>query len=385
MKLKILTAATAARLLLASCQAGADKTPQTEQTAREITNAQTTAITETQTESETGTSGNADTEYLSGANAAFSGFAAFDDEYIYYVNNADNNNLYKIAYGGDRGTIIAKSNEYGFLHSIAVWGERVYFISRYDTENDEEGTEGNSYSKCYSVDKNGGDLRTEFENAGEIAVTDGKIVYTGDPMRADYTLNIYDIATGTSEKISDNASHMSAADNKIVYIGGDYPTIMLYDIIEKSNKEIAPFIMAADFSVMIYRDKIIAYSFNFDETRGKIVSSLEQYDISTGERTVGIDRGENVSPAENGDSAVCNGYTLYGGKLWYYKYEWSSSTEAIRSFYSYDFENPPFLVMSEEVTLDEFVSNQPYIGVFTTPRDIYLRNDDGTIQVVTTA
>ncbi|MDR0991662.1 MAG: DUF5050 domain-containing protein, partial [Ruminococcus sp.] len=283
MKLKKLTAATAAVILLASCQAGADKTPQTEQTAREITNAQTTAITETQTESETGTPGNADTEYLSGANAAFSGFAAFDDEYIYYVNNADNNNLHKSAYDDDYGgTIIAKSNEYGFLHSIAVWGERVYFVSRYDTENDEEGTEGNSYSKCYSVDKNGGDIRTEFENAGEIAVTDGKIVYTGDPMRADYSLNIYDIATGTSEKIADYAEKMSAADNRILYIGNGQ-TIMLYDIKTRENKEITPFNVVGEYGIMLSENYVITYSFAFDNNLGAIISELRQINIDTGE------------------------------------------------------------------------------------------------------
>jgi hypothetical protein len=134
---------------------------------------------------------------------------------------------------------------------------------------------------------------------------------------------------------------------------------------------------------MLSENYVITYSFAFDNNLGAIISELRQINIDTGEEK-SIDSGYSVSPAEFGSEAVCNGFTLFGGKLYYCKYTWRSSTKAIRSLYSYDFENPPVLVTKEDVLLEEYVSNQPYIGVFTTPRDIYLRNEDGTIQEVKT-
>jgi hypothetical protein len=129
---------------------------------------------------------------------------------------------------------------------------------------------------------------------------------------------------------------------------------------------------------MLSENYVITYSFAFDNNLGAIISELRQINIDTGEEKL-IDSGNSVSPAEFGSEAVCNGFTLYGGELMYCKYTWRSSTKAIRSLYSYDFENPPVLVGKEDVLLEEYVSNQPYVSMFTTPRGIYMRNENGLI------
>jgi hypothetical protein len=171
-------------------------------------------------------------EYMAAANSVFYGQFAFDDEYVYYKNINDNNNLYKKAYDSDdAGVKLADSNAGGHIYGICVYGDEVFYVTNYYDPETATGTDGGG-STAYAVKKDGSSKEPlkVLEGIGDyFYIYNGVIYYTGGlPSVNEAQLLKVSVKGGTPEKIADFAMYMSVAKDIITY--SDSENIHFYNI-----------------------------------------------------------------------------------------------------------------------------------------------------------
>lgn len=91
--------------------------------------------------------------------------------YIFYRNTNDNGSLYRYNVDDDTYIRLFDENAYHFLHSIKVFDEQVYFVTR---------TETDTAPTLYRISINGGKAERLIENVcDDFCVTEDAIYYTG--------------------------------------------------------------------------------------------------------------------------------------------------------------------------------------------------------------
>ena len=119
--------------------------------------------------------------------------------YIFYRNTNDNGSLYRYDTNDDSCIKLFDENANAFLHSIKVFDEKVYFVTKTDTD---------SSPTLYRISIDGGEAERLVENVcDDFAVTEDAIYYTGYQCPAhygaDYQLHKYTFADKKSDILLD--------------------------------------------------------------------------------------------------------------------------------------------------------------------------------------
>ncbi|MEE0808380.1 MAG: DUF5050 domain-containing protein [Acutalibacteraceae bacterium] len=131
---------------------------------------------------------------------------------MFYRNTNDNGSLYRYNIKDDTYIKLFGENRNSFLHSITVFDEQVYFVTR--TETDRSPT-------LYRIPINGGNAERLIENVcDDFAVTEDAIYYTGyqcPTHHGDYQLHKYTFADKKADILLDLHCYQqfNLIDNKI--------------------------------------------------------------------------------------------------------------------------------------------------------------------------
>jgi hypothetical protein len=339
-----------------------------------------------------------DEDYIKSANAAMFGNVAFDEEYVYYIRKAENFTACVMKRSFDTrpeltDLPVALGNEYGFLHSLQIKGDELYYVSRYDTENDIEGTEGATKPCLFAVKTDGSNWdnpRLVIKNVGDYYFFDGdNIIYTADP-HGDGGTYIYDTLTGEKTEIEAGGVHLSFADGELLYDTGK--EIGIYDTEAGKTTWSIPTPGTYVSSMVRLKNKII-YSYNYGSENTKIITGISYYDIDTKEHKVikeaitdknlpdGQSAEEYIKGADN--QWISEGFNIRDGKLVFFGYEMTYNQGfgydmLLREYfneatlYSYDFETEKVSVLSENKHSDTaYPVYAPLCSIYSTPGGLY--------------
>jgi hypothetical protein len=322
-----------------------------------------------------------DTEYMAAANSVFYGQFAFDDQYIYYENLNDNHNLYKKRFDSDdAGVKLAEANVYGHIYGICVYGDEVFYVTKYYDPKTATGTDGGG-STAYAVKKDGSSTepRVVIEGVGDyFYVYDGNIYYTGGiSSKNEAQLLSMPVDGGTPEKIADFAMHMSIADGMITYYDG--VNIHVYDIASKSvTTTIAEDSYSLD-SMFRYGDYII-YHYEYG-AESRLYSNLSAINIKDRtEKQIAVtmlERNEEVA----GGTIMPMSYNIFEGNLYY-----NTFTDERDDGY-YDKITYGYNLTEKRVGFEglnegraPYLTNPPECVMFSTPYGLYTYASDGKLE-----
>lgn len=135
------------------------------------------------------------------------------ENYIFYRNTNDNGSLYRYNTKNDSYIKLFEDNDNSFLHSIKVFDEQVYFVTRTKTD---------TAPTLYRISVDGGVAERLVENVcDDFAVYEDAIYYTGyqcpTHYGADYQLHKYTFADKKSDILLDLKcyKHFNAINDKI--------------------------------------------------------------------------------------------------------------------------------------------------------------------------
>jgi hypothetical protein len=343
-----------------------------------------------------------DEDYIKSANAAMFGQVAFDEEYIYYISKAENGTacvmkrpIEKSPYLTD--IPVALGNEYGFIHSLKIKGDELYYVSRYDTENDIEGTEGATPPCLFAVKTDGSNWdKPELvtRNVGDYYFFDGdNIIYTADP-HSDGGTYVYNTLTGEKTGIEAGGVNLSFADGELLYNTG--MELGIYDIEAGKTTWSIPTPGTGVTAMIRYENKLI-YSYRYGSENTKTVTGIAYYDIDTKEHhTVkdavtdknipeGQSAEEYIKSADN--QWISDGFTIWEGKLVFYCYAatYNPSYEynmLLREYfneatlYSFNFETDELEILVPKTHLiSTYPVFAPLCALYSTPGGIYTYYD----------
>lgn len=180
--------------------------------------------------------------------------------YIFYRNTNDNGSLYRYNVDDDTYIRLFDENAYPFLHSIKVFDEQVYFVTR---------TETDSSPTLYRVSVNGGEAERLVENVcDDFAVTEDAIYYTGyqcpTHYGGDYQLHKYTFTDRKSDILLDLHCYQqfNLKDNKIY-------CLVIND--EGSKYGLAYFDIATQTTVRIDTGEVDDFQYAVSASGGKII------------------------------------------------------------------------------------------------------------------
>ncbi len=197
--------------------------------------------------------------------------------YIFYRNTNDNGSLYRYNVDDDTYIRLFDKNINPFLHSIKVFDEQVYFVTR--TETDASPT-------LYRVSVNGGDAERLIENVcDDFCVTEDAIYYTGyqcpTHYGGDYQLHKYTFADKKADILLDLHCYQqfNLKDDKIY-------CLVLND--EGSKYGLAYFDIATQTTIRIDTGKVENFQYAVSANDGKVIylnfnDIIYSYDIETQE------------------------------------------------------------------------------------------------------
>lgn len=236
------------------------------------------------------------------------------NEYIFYRNTNDNGSLYRYNTKDDTYIKLFGENRNSFLHSITVFDEQVYFVTR--TETDRSPT-------LYRIPINGGNAERLIENVcDDFAVTEDAIYYTGyqcPTHHGDYQLHKYTFADKKADILLDLHCYQqfNLIDNKIY-------CLVIND--EGSAYGLAYFDIATQTTVRIDTGDADGFDNAVSANGGKIIylnmnGFLCSYNIETkefNEITNGFDRIAFMAAA-NDDLLFFTAWTNQEKKVYQYK------------------------------------------------------------------
>jgi hypothetical protein len=342
-----------------------------------------------------------DEDYIKSVNSAMFGQVAFDDDGIYYISRDELNGtmVFKQEYDVSmRSYFVAAGNEYGFLHSLQIKGDELYYVSRYNTENDIEGTEGATSACLYAVPTDFTEdvsLRTVIEGVGDYYFFDGdNIIYSGDSEHGNGGTFIYNTLTGEQTEIDAGGAHLSYADGELLYDTGK--ELGIYDIAAGKTTWSIPTPGTGVQAMVRYENKLI-YSYRYSSENTKTLTGIAYYDIDTKEHVTVYEAvsdkniPESESPEDyipNADNQwVSDGFTIYDGKLVFYGYEatyypYFDYDMLLREYfneatlYSYDFETEKTeILVPKTYSKSAYAVTSPQSAIYSTPGGIYCYED----------
>lgn len=197
--------------------------------------------------------------------------------YIFYRNTNDNGSLYRYNVDDDTYIRLFDKNRNPFLHSIKVFDEQVYFVTR---------TETDTAPTLYRVSVDGGEAERLVENVcDDFCVTEDAIYYTcykcPTHYGADYRLHKYTFADKKTDKVLDLHcyQHFNLKDNKIY-------CLVIND--DGSKYGLAYFDIATQTTVQIDTGDVDDFQYAVSANDGKIIylnfnEFLYSYNIETQE------------------------------------------------------------------------------------------------------
>lgn len=180
--------------------------------------------------------------------------------YIFYRNTNDNGSLYRYNVEDDTYIRLFDENTYPFLHSIKVFDENVYFVTR---------TEIDAAPALYRVSVNGGEAERLVENVcDDFCVTEDAIYYTGyqcpTHYGGDYQLHKYTFADKKADILLDMHCYQqfNLKDNKLY-------CLVIND--EGSKYGLAYFDIATQTTVKIDTGEVDNFQYAVSANQGKII------------------------------------------------------------------------------------------------------------------
>lgn len=197
--------------------------------------------------------------------------------YIFYRNTNDNGSLYRYNVEDDTYIRVFDKNVNPFLHSIKVFDEQVYFVTRTKTD---------TAPTLYRVSINGGEAERLIENVcDDFCVTEDAIYYTGfqcpTHYGGDYQLHKYTFADKKADILLDLHCYkqFNLKDDKIY-------CLVLND--EGSKYGLAYFDIATQTTIRIDTGKVENFQYAVSANDGKVIylnfnDIIYSYDIETQE------------------------------------------------------------------------------------------------------
>jgi hypothetical protein len=342
-----------------------------------------------------------DEDYIKSVNAAMFGNFAFDEEHLYYIWKSESGTacVMKVPFDESIPDIpVAVGNEYGFLHSLQIKGDELYYVSRYDTENDIEGTEGATSACLYAVKTDGSNWdkpQLVIEGVGDYYFFDGdNIIYSGDSEHGNGGTFIFNTLTGEQTEIDAGGAHLSYADGELLYDTGK--ELGIYDTQAGKTTWSIPTPGTGVQAMVRYENKLI-YSYRYSSENTKTLTGIAYYDIDTKEHVTvreavsdknipeGQSAEEYVTNADN--QWISDGFTIYDGELVFYGYEATYNPDfdydmLLREYfneatlYSYDFESGKTeITVPKTHSKSAYAVNSPLSALYSTPGGIYTYRD----------
>ena len=180
--------------------------------------------------------------------------------YIFYRNTNDNGSLYRYNVDDDTYIRLFNKNENAFLHSIKVFDEQVYFVTR---------TETDTAPTLYRISVDGGEAERLVENVcDDFCVTSDAIYYTGyqcpTHYGGDYQLHKYTFADNKTDILLDLHCYQqfNLKEDKIY-------CLVIND--EGSKYGLAYFDIATQTTVRIYTGEADNFQYAVSASNGKII------------------------------------------------------------------------------------------------------------------
>jgi hypothetical protein len=144
----------------------------------------------------------------SSGNVMNGGYAARDDEWIYYSDVGDNFSVYRMRYDGSEREKLNDDNS----HTISVYRDRVYYIN---LSVDFYGDSG--VQMLYSMNIDGSDRRVFIEGyVGQFYIEDDRLYYVNDPVGEAKIYSIY-LDGGDKRKLSDDMISQFCVEDGVIY------------------------------------------------------------------------------------------------------------------------------------------------------------------------
>lgn len=264
------------------------------------------------------------------ANNIMCGYFAFDENYHYFKDITGDNGIYR----KDRttGEIISlyklpNTVTNGFLHSISVWNERIYFVSSNPKSSETASPESDVMMPpvAYSMKNDGSDLQVVVENVGDTcyAINDALYYTTYKENGEIFLLHRYDLLTKKYELLIDTQSeYVNITDKGIYYIN---LTPMFYDFAEKKSVSILKDEAYKIFGRMLQYDNKLYFFGSYPESNGSTNEGYIAYDLN---------KGQAVSAPFSSKTTDYEFFTVYKNELLFHTFgDEKPKNELINSYH----------------------------------------------------